>query len=1311
MNIDKEGKIVNKGIENELFLKMMTKTSPFAFFVVDNRTDEILHFNHKFCEIWGITHLEAQMQRGELTNNQIIPDCLAVLADVPAFAESCKPLQSEENRITIEDYIPFLDGRTIRRFSTQIRGENDAYFGRFYLFEDISQQKNVEAKLRESEANFRTFFETVDDIFLVGSPEGKIIYANAAALAKLGYTLEELIGMHILDVHPAEKRAEAEVIFGDMFAGKRSSCPLPLGRKDKSYLPVETRVWFGKWDGMDCIFGISKDLTLQQAAFDKFQKIFDNNPALMAVTNLLDKKFTDVNSTFLNNLGYTKEEVIGKTSTEIGLFIENEKQGEALNVLLQEGKLINFELQAKKKDGGIIDGLFSGEIIDNQLEQSYLTVMNDITEIRKIERDLVKTEENFSSIMNNMLDFVWSSAWPSLENFYVSPSAKDLFGVDECVVNKNTFNWNEFIHPEDKQSLSNKLATLEELGNSQHEFRIIRANGEIIWVDERMKLIYDRNKQPIRVDGIIRDITAKKKQDEQIEYYSTMQDLILKISSVYINIDLSEFENILEESLQELAEFVGADRSYIFDYDFVKNTTSNTHEWCSESINAEIMNLQNIPLVAIPQWVEKHALGEAFYVDDVSLLPQDGIGGLREVLEPQGIKSLITVPMLSDGILIGFVGFDAVKSKHFYTDKEKELLVIFAQMLVNVKKRINTEQSLHLANEEAIRANNIKTQFLSNMSHEIRTPINGLIAYVELLNNFTLTEKQHDYLDKIKSSSKLLLAIINDILDLDKIESKNVILRTERFNLRASLDAAANLLQQIIELKGLKILINIEENVPSNLIGDSIRLQQILANLLSNAVKYTNKGEVVVRVKVAENCKDYLRLHFSIRDTGIGIEEEVGKHIFEPFYQVDTENSRSYSGTGLGLAITKKYVELFGGEIWFQSEIGSGSTFFFTACFNHINKNYGILEPNNQFIFKAPRREIIEQLEGMHVLVVEDNELNQDVLFEILHLAKIKVTMTHSGAAAVAYIKKKNYDMVLMDIRMPDMDGYQATKEIRKFRSFEDLPIIAVSASSFLDEKEKCLEAGINDFISKPITTVVLFNKMALWHKHSSIPNVLAVAEEFVEYHPIEEKIVLDELTREIVKVLEPAGIDYLKALSSLEYNEELLKKILRKFHKNQYSTIVDIKKALSCGKLEIAERLVHTVKGVAGHIAAEKVVKSAIALENALKNKQLAELNVLTDDLDEALLEAFNALGNLNDRKLVAKGNPIGIADFSSISSLKKELALLLQENDMASVNCLEGILRQTECLNSNEKFLDIKACLDDYRFEAALQILKELD
>lgn len=381
---------------------------------------------------------------------------------------------------------------------------------------DITEQKRLEEKLKSSEVNFRTFFETMNDMVIVGNMQGEIIYVNEALCTTLGYTKEDLQGMQVLNLNPEGMRAEAEQIFSDMFAGKRDSCPLPLARKNGSYVPVETHVWFGKWDGKDCIFGLSKNLSAEQEALQKFNKIFDNNPALIAISSVPEGIFTDVNDTFLSKIGYAKEDIIGKTAEELGLFIESEKQKHASIELARKGFIHNLELEVNTSSGKILNGLFSGEIIESQGVKFFLTVMVDITERKQAEDILRNSEINLAEAQR--IAHIGSWEWDMLTGalkwskemyrvFDISPETFD--GKPESVL--------KVLHPDDVELLtSHKNSNLFQGDALSSEYRVIHHDGSVHNIVAEGKLEFDKSGKPVKSIGTVQDITERKRTEAEM---------------------------------------------------------------------------------------------------------------------------------------------------------------------------------------------------------------------------------------------------------------------------------------------------------------------------------------------------------------------------------------------------------------------------------------------------------------------------------------------------------------------------------------------------------------------------------------------------------------------------------------------------------------------------------------------------------------------------------------------------------------------------------------------------------------------------
>lgn len=385
--------------------------------------------------------------------------------------------------------------------------------------------------------------------------------------------------------------------------------------------------------------------------------------------------------------------------------------------------------------------------------------------------------------------------------------------------------------------------------------------------------------------------------------------------------------------------------------------------------------------------------------------------------------------------------------------------------ILDITERNSIMEELAKAKEESDVANRAKSNFLSNISHEIRTPMNAVIGYSELLFNTKLTPRQRDYAGGIKVSSGMLMSIINDILDWSKIDNNKLELENSIFNIE---EAIENVVEQMEFKTGdnkVKIKVEKEKNIPYPLYGDSFRLQQVLLNLISNAIKFTLSGEIKIKVGVLERKRDKVLLKYEVSDTGIGIPEEEIDAIFEPFNQVDNKHINQHGGTGLGLAICRQLVDLMDGNIRVESEFGKGTNFFFTTEFK-IPSIDEVVTQKKKDLSETDISYILDHLRGLRVLLVDDNEINQDVLKSIVEEVGMLATVASSGREAIRKVKNKEYDIVLMDIRMPEMDGYEATAEIRKLKTSKELPVIAVTASASPDERRRCIDFNIDDYIS-----------------------------------------------------------------------------------------------------------------------------------------------------------------------------------------------------------------------------------------------------
>lgn len=419
---------------------------------------------------------------------------------------------------------------------------------------------------------------------------------------------------------------------------------------------------------------------------------------------------------------------------------------------------------------------------------------------------------------------------------------------------------------------------------------------------------------------------SQVEKDNIIDYQLRFQKLLISISTKYINADLSNVTSLIESSLEQIGNFVGADRSYVFSYDLKNKTTSNTFEWCKDGIEPEIENLQNIPINYIQQWLDAHTKGEAFYVEDVSLLTDDGEFGLKAILEPQGIKSLIAIPKIKNNELIGFVGFDSVEKIHKYSEDEKNLLFVFASMLVNIIQRKEQETLIEKQkkSEETLLKNIAKqnqqiNEYTQMVSHDLKSPIlniHTLISWCKTDLKESLDSQNLNHLDEILFNVEKMDSLIDGILDystVDKVDAKDKVLDLNQ------------LVQNIVNNMSIPdhVVVNIQDNLPS-IIGNSWRYKLVFKNLIQNAIEYNDKENPKVEVGF-ENKENFYK--FSVKDNGIGIKPGYFDKVFKVFSKLHNNTS----SPGIGLSIVKKIITNYKGDIWIESKENIGTTIYFTV--------------------------------------------------------------------------------------------------------------------------------------------------------------------------------------------------------------------------------------------------------------------------------------------------------------------------------------------------------------------------------------------
>ena len=753
----------------------------------------------------------------------------------------------------------------------------------------------------------------------------------------------------------------------------------------------------------------------------------------------------------------------------------------------------------------------------------------------------------------------------------------------------------------------------------------------------------------------------------------------------------------------------------------------------------------------------------------------------------------------------------------------------------DVTEQKQAEEAILKAKNAAEEATKTKSDFLANMSHEIRTPMNAIIGMSHLALQGNMDRRERNYIEKVNRAGENLLGIINDILDFSKIEAGKMSMEKVDFDLDDLMDNLANLIGMKAEEKGVELLFNIKKDVPSFLIGDPLRLGQILINLGNNAVKFTEAGEIVITVEKVSEAANAIELHFSVQDSGIGMTPEQCGRMFQSFSQADTSTTRKYGGTGLGLAISKNLVELMDGRIWVESEAGKGSAFQFqvklekqnnqspkqvvdvdklaglrvlvaddnptarevlvslveslgtqvdVACdglqaLEAIEKSKGgkavdivlmdwqmpkmdglqaaqkIIEMRNppQIIMvtsfargdvldelqkqninldnvltkpvtkagliaamggalhqniadkhydrKTNEDDHMEKLRNKNVLLVEDNKLNQELAFELLSQAGMQVTVANHGQEALDILKANptGFDCVLMDCQMPVMDGYTATRELRKLPEFADLPIVAMTANAMIGDKEKVLDAGMWDHISKPLNVKTMFVTIAKHIKHTESAT-----------NSSESLSVPTQQSKKDSALPNLIGIDVKKGLANTLDNEGLYRRLLGMFYDSQKDFSNAFLQAQKDPDQDAAMRCAHTLKGNAGNIGALGVQLAADKLEEACKNKlSPPEINDLLSDVLKELNPVIDSLSLIEVKKEKAVSQ-LPVNSDEEIRQKINTLRTLLEDSDEKAVDCLNDILDRVNGGALARELKTLQRHIENYDFDVALESLRRL-
>lgn len=620
-------------------------------------------------------------------------------------------------------------------------------------------------------------------------------------------------------------------------------------------------------------------------------------------------------------------------------------------------------------------------------------------------------------------------------------------------------------------------------------------------------------------------------------------------------------------------------------------------------------------------------LAASYEQDDREVMASGKTKWIEEQYERGGKRNWVETfksPIYADnGVLLGTVGFfrDITERREY-----AENLVRLNESL-ETRVQIRTSE-LAQARDVAEKANRAQSFFLANMSHEIRTPLNAIIGFSKSLLRRSLDEEQTKKLMKIDLSADYLLKIINDILDMSKIEANKLAINPENFNLSDIIDRSIVLIFSQVGQKEIKIDRQLSPDVPNQLFGDPLRLSQCLTNYLSNAIKFTESGTITLRTYLESHAEDGLLVRFEVEDTGVGIDAETLGRLYSAFEQADNSASRQYGGTGLGLALTRRLARLMGGEAGAISSPGQGSIFWFTAQLQAAQK-----DANGQILLKAGtaseqikdhKRQLAGHAGKARILVAEDVLLNREMLMDLLNEAGLTADIAENGETAVTMAQATPYDLILMDMQMPVMDGLAATTEIRKLPGYSEIPIIAITANAFNEDRQRCLDCGMNDFLTKPLDDERLYSTLIKWLGTAAGQPQTA----FLGLSPSPEPT--DDLARLQTCLSGLPDIDISKSFSAKTKPDRMIG-YLRKYARNYGDYLMRVRQSLAAEEKEEIHRLAHSLRGTSAQLGVTGIEALAFQLEEAIKRgAENEEILTLAEETETKLKVICAAISKL---------------------------------------------------------------------------------
>ncbi len=758
-------------------------------------------------------------------------------------------------------------------------------------------------------------------------------------------------------------------------------------------------------------------------------------------------------------------------------------------------------------------GLFYSITFSPVLTQEYFNIYcRNISEQKKSEEEIIHSQKRFRDVVESSEGYIWEVDDQGNYKF-LTPKIKEVlhYSIDE-LLGHSPF---EFMPEEDSQETQKKFWEYIKQGSrfNNLEHRSIRKDKKIIWQSVNGIPMFDKSGKLTGYRGIGVDITEKKEAEQRLN-------------------ESEKLYRLISENSRDMICLHDPQGRYLYVSKAAKDLLGFTPE----------------------EMVGKNPY-DFFHPDDAERIKNESH---NRAVKGQ-LENTIQYRMQTKS---GNYTWFETSTKPIFDKKGNITNLQTSSRDITYRKKI--EMILRKEKERAEMATQAKAQFLSTMSHEIRTPLNAVIGVTHLLHQNNKSPEFTKMLDTLKFSSENLLVLVNDILDFNKIESGQIIFEESEFKLSDLIKSIESSLKYKATEKNLNVYIEYDSSIPQVLIGDPVRISQILNNLTSNAVKFTHEGKITITVKKTKESNDKVQLYFEVTDTGIGIAKDKQQVVFDRFTQASDDTTRKFGGTGLGLAITKQLLSLMGSGINLESEPGKGTRLYFKL---KLQKSKKTELPEN----KALTTDLSEvDMSGIKILVVEDNEVNQFVVSQFLESWNADVDYAINGKEALRKVAGDEYDLVLMDMQMPVMDGYTATRKIRELpdEHYKKLPIIALTASAMLEIRRKIMQSGVNDYISKPFNPKELFYKIA---KHSGLSTN-------VDYIKKESKSP-SKSSESVKKTIHKAIINYDNVLQITGSNEEFLKRFITVTGKSFKQFVKDYKIILAEKDYEKYRKLIHRMK------------------------------------------------------------------------------------------------------------------------------------